>query len=189
VCAVCSDPALGHQAAGVTALGIDDQATVFQATDPDEQSTRPPAVDDLSTTGLVANDTTAIPLSVGKSPHHQPDGKTDTGPLAVGQQFGSRYLIIRLLGLGGMGAVYQTWDAVLGVAVALKVVRPEITRDPAAAREIDLRFKQELLLARQVTHKHVVRIHDMRSTSSCRWRGRWLRACRLPTRPASCTAT
>ncbi len=83
------------------------------------------------------------------------------GPLAIGQSFGSRYHIIRLLGLGGMGAVYQAWDAELGVAVALKVVRPEIAADPEAARDLERRFKRELLLARQVTHKNVVRIHDL----------------------------
>ena len=33
--------------------------------------------------------------------------------------------------------------------------------DPTAAREIERRFKRELLLARQVTHKNVVRIHDL----------------------------
>ncbi len=43
------------------------------------------------------------------------------GPLAVGQQFG-RYTIIRLLGLGGMGAVYQAWDEALEVPVAIKVL-------------------------------------------------------------------
>jgi serine/threonine protein kinase len=60
-----------------------------------------------------------------------------------------------------MGAVYQAWDAELGVAVALKVIRPEVMHDPAAAQDIERRFKQELLLARQVTHKNVVRIHDL----------------------------
>ncbi|HWN87007.1 MAG TPA: serine/threonine-protein kinase, partial [Vicinamibacterales bacterium] len=83
------------------------------------------------------------------------------GPLTVGQQFGVRYIVVRLLGIGGMGAVYQAWDSELAVMVAVKVVRPEVTRDPAAAQEIERRFKQELLLARQVTHRNVVRIHDM----------------------------
>ena len=84
-----------------------------------------------------------------------------TGPLAQGESFGARYHIIRLLGIGGMGAVYQAWDEVLGVAVAIKVIRPETMRDPRAAAEIERRFKRELLLARQVTHKNVVRIHDI----------------------------
>ena len=84
-----------------------------------------------------------------------------TGPLSVGQQFSPRYIIVKLLGIGGMGAVYQAWDGELSVMVALKVIRPEVTRDPAAARDIERRFKQELLLARQVTHKNVVRIHDL----------------------------
>jgi serine/threonine protein kinase/tetratricopeptide (TPR) repeat protein len=84
-----------------------------------------------------------------------------TGPLQLGESFGNRYHIIHLLGLGGMGAVYQAWDAELGVAVALKVVRPEVAADPETARMMEKRFKQELLLARQVTHKNVVRIHDL----------------------------
>ncbi len=83
------------------------------------------------------------------------------GPLAPGSSFGTRYRILRVLGAGGMGVVYQAWDAELGVAVALKVIRPEVNADPYAAREVERRFKRELLLARQVTHKHVVRIHDL----------------------------
>ena len=81
--------------------------------------------------------------------------------LHVGQNFGARYHIIRLLGLGGMGAVYQAWDQTLEVAVALKIILPEATPDPAAADDLEPRFKRELLLARQVTHKNVVRIHDL----------------------------
>ena len=66
-----------------------------------------------------------------------------------------------MLGIGGMGAVYQAWDAELGVVVALKVIRPEVAADPDATRMLERRFKQELLLARQVTHRNVVRIHDL----------------------------
>jgi serine/threonine protein kinase/predicted Zn-dependent protease len=84
-----------------------------------------------------------------------------TGPLKVGERFGPRYRITRVLGVGGMGAVYEAWDAELGVQVALKVIRPEVAADPSSARELERRFKRELLLARQVTHKNVVRIHDL----------------------------
>jgi tetratricopeptide (TPR) repeat protein len=85
----------------------------------------------------------------------------ETGPLVPGCPFGARYHIIRLLGIGGMGAVYQAWDAELAVAVAIKVIRPEVMADPEAAAEVERRFKRELLLAREVTHKNVVRIHDL----------------------------
>jgi serine/threonine protein kinase len=88
-------------------------------------------------------------------------GAGATGPLAAGAPFGARYRILRELGAGGMGVVYQAWDAELGVPIALKVVRPEVNADPQVAQEVERRFKRELLLARQVTHKHVVRIHDL----------------------------
>ena len=89
-----------------------------------------------------------------------PEGAQSGGPLRVGQSFGARYHIIKVLGVGGMGAVYQAWDAELGVAVALKVIRTDARRRSASS-EAEKRFKQELLLARQVTHKNVVRIHDL----------------------------
>jgi len=88
-------------------------------------------------------------------------GSMQVGMLAPGAAFGPRYHVIRLLGAGGMGAVYQAWDNELGVAVALKVIRPEVMMDPDGARDLERRFKRELLLARQVTHKNVVRIHDL----------------------------
>src|SRR5262245_27322774 len=85
----------------------------------------------------------------------------EAGPLAPGQSFGRRYHIKRLLGLGGMGAVYQGWDTELGIDVAIKLIRPEIMADQTVAGEIQRRFKRELLLARLVTHQNVVRIHDL----------------------------
>jgi serine/threonine protein kinase/tetratricopeptide (TPR) repeat protein len=83
------------------------------------------------------------------------------GPLTVGQNFGPRYHIIRCIGSGGMGAVYQAWDQELEVAVAVKVIRPDAVADAQAASELEKRFKRELVLARKVTHKNVVRIHDI----------------------------
>jgi tetratricopeptide (TPR) repeat protein len=60
-----------------------------------------------------------------------------------------------------MGAVYQAWDRELEVAVALKVIHPGAAATPEAARDLERRFKRELLLARQITHRNVVRIYDL----------------------------
>ncbi|HVH27516.1 MAG TPA: protein kinase [Vicinamibacterales bacterium] len=107
---------------------------------------------------LDAEASEAVTHVPGQTPSPSDD---QSGPLAIGERFGSRYRITRLLGLGGMGAVYEAWDAELGVSVALKVVRPEIAGDSTSAHDLERRFKRELLLARQVTHKNVVRIHDL----------------------------
>jgi tetratricopeptide (TPR) repeat protein len=80
--------------------------------------------------------------------------------LLPGTRLGSRYTVIRLLGRGGMGAVYQAYDDELGVAVAIKTILPGHA-DEYTRRDQVSRFKSELLLARQVTHKNVVRIHDL----------------------------
>ena len=81
--------------------------------------------------------------------------------LQAGQKFGSRYTILKKLGAGGMGAVYQAWDESLGVALALKVIRLDPSTSSEETRQLEARFKRELLLARQVTHPNVVRIHDL----------------------------
>jgi serine/threonine protein kinase/tetratricopeptide (TPR) repeat protein len=91
-----------------------------------------------------------------------------TGPLGIGETFG-RYHVIRLLGMGGMGAVYHAWDEILGISVALKVIRPDTTSDPAAVAQMNRRFKRELLLARKVTHDNVVRIHDLGELADIRY--------------------
>jgi tetratricopeptide (TPR) repeat protein/tRNA A-37 threonylcarbamoyl transferase component Bud32 len=81
--------------------------------------------------------------------------------LQPGHHFGSRYTIIRLLGSGGMAAVYQAWDETLGTAVALKLIRVAAGTPEVELRQLEDRFKRELKLARQVTHPNVVRIHDL----------------------------
>jgi serine/threonine protein kinase/tetratricopeptide (TPR) repeat protein len=80
-------------------------------------------------------------------------------PLEEGVVLGERYQILKRLGEGGMGAVYKARDHELDRLVALKVIRPELAGRPDILR----RFKQELILARQVTHKNVVRIFDLGS--------------------------
>jgi len=98
------------------------------------------------------------------------DDATATGlhahaDLAPGVVLAGRFRIERLLGVGGMGVVYRATDQSLDVPVALKLLRPELAARPQAFE----RFRQELLLARQVSNPHVVRIHDIGQHE-----GRWL---------------
>jgi len=87
---------------------------------------------------------------------------TVTGMLAAsellpGDRVAGRFVIGKLLGMGGMGVVHLARDEQLGVDVALKLLRPELASRPDAFE----RFRNELLLARQVSSPHVVRIHDL----------------------------
>jgi eukaryotic-like serine/threonine-protein kinase len=77
--------------------------------------------------------------------------------LQPGSVFANRYKIIKVLGEGGMGAVYKAQDLELERELALKIVRPELSNNP----EILQRFKQELILARQVTDRNIIRIFDL----------------------------
>src|SRR5204863_1842431 len=92
--------------------------------------------------------------------------QTDPGaPLEPGAILGDRYEILKSLGEGGMGAVYKARDRELDRLLALKVIRPELAGHPDILR----RFKQELLLARQVTHKNVIRIFDLGMAGGCKF--------------------
>jgi tetratricopeptide (TPR) repeat protein len=88
-------------------------------------------------------------------------GQGEQETLLAGTKLGTRYTVLKLLGRGGMGAVYQAYDDELGVAVAIKTILPGHGSDAYTRRDQVSRFKSELLLARQVTHKNVVRIHDL----------------------------
>lgn len=77
--------------------------------------------------------------------------------LPVGAVIGQRYEVLQVLGRGGMGAVYKARDREVNRVVALKVIRP----DMAGNASILERFKQELVLSHQVTHRNVVRIYDL----------------------------
>src|SRR5262245_15434847 len=98
-------------------------------------------------------------MQLTPEPSGSPDEDATVGHIVPqgGSQFGTRYQIICKLGEGGMGTVYKAIDNDLNRTVALKVVRPTLTDDP----KIIQRFKQELLLASKISHKNILRIHDL----------------------------
>ncbi len=77
--------------------------------------------------------------------------------LTPGQVLANRFEIGRLLGRGGMGAVYEATDRELGTRVALKILRPEI----ASSERAHARFRREITLARRVTHPNACRVFDL----------------------------
>jgi len=113
------------------------------------------------------NDASAVPESeqtlVGGNTEHE-KGRRSTerdelahAELTPGCFLGKRYKILRELGEGGMGRVLQAEDCELDRVVALKIIRPELARNAQTLK----RFKQELILARQITHRNVIRVYDL----------------------------
>ena len=116
--------------------------------------TLPPPSDTLGgTMGGTMGGTQAWSVAVTPRPSSEAAAK---GQLEPGFLLAERFEILDLLGEGGMGAVYKARDREVERLVALKLIRPEMASHPVILR----RFKQELILARQVTHRNVIRIFD-----------------------------
>jgi len=77
--------------------------------------------------------------------------------LPVGGTFAGRYQVTEELGKGGMGRVYKAYDTEIGEHVALKVLKPEISADESIVE----RFRNELKLARRISHRNVCRMFDL----------------------------
>jgi serine/threonine protein kinase/tetratricopeptide (TPR) repeat protein len=77
--------------------------------------------------------------------------------LETGTTFARRYQVIEELGKGGMGRVYKVFDTEVREKLALKLLKPEIATDAATIE----RFRNELRLARTVSHRNVCRMHDL----------------------------
>jgi eukaryotic-like serine/threonine-protein kinase len=100
---------------------------------------------------------TLAPGAAGAARGHEPQ---------VGQLFASRYEIQSVLGQGGMGIVYKAHDRDLDDVVAIKTLRGEaLSADPTL---LD-RFKQEIRLARRITHPNILRTHDLGETNGLRY--------------------
>jgi serine/threonine protein kinase/Flp pilus assembly protein TadD len=83
--------------------------------------------------------------------------ETSREELATGSTFAGRYQIIEELGQGGMGKVYKAFDKEVNVRVALKLIKPEIAADKATIE----RFRNELKVARDISHKNICRMYDL----------------------------
>jgi len=81
--------------------------------------------------------------------------------LSPGEMLEGRFRILELLGRGGMGEVYRAEDLTLGEPVALKLVRAEWRSDPAMLA----RFRDEVRLARRISHPNVCRVFGFRTCS------------------------
>jgi serine/threonine protein kinase len=68
-----------------------------------------------------------------------------------------RYQVLKELGRGGMGIVFQAYDKHLQEQVAIKILSPLLSNDPDALE----RLKREVSAARRITHPNVIRIHDI----------------------------
>lgn len=83
--------------------------------------------------------------------------QTPTTFMNVTSALESRYQILKELGRGGMGVVFQAYDKQLKEQVAIKVLSPLLSSDPDALE----RLKREVSSARRITHPNVIRIHDI----------------------------
>jgi len=82
----------------------------------------------------------------------------EEGRFPAGTVLAGRYRVLGLLGKGGMGEVYRAYDQILNQAVALKFLAHERMDEAALAR-----FRNEVRIARQVSHPNVCRVYDIGS--------------------------
>lgn len=82
------------------------------------------------------------------------------GLLQPGTVIEERYRVVQKLATGGMGEVYQVEHIQLGKAMAIKVMRPELSRAP----DFVARFKREAIAASRIGHLNIVDISDFGQT-------------------------
>ncbi len=76
---------------------------------------------------------------------------------SIGEVINDRYVVLSLLGQGGMGAVYKVRDLVLEEDLALKILLPHFVTDAAVTE----RFINEVRITRKIAHPNIVRVHDI----------------------------
>lgn len=130
-----------------------------QATSLHQQST--PAMHDQSTMSGRRRPQQSQ-LSSGGSPVKGAANAAETIPPELHKQ--KKYRVIRLLGRGGMGAVYEADHTMMRRKVAIKVISPSLISDPQALQ----RFELEVVAAAQLDHPNVARAYDADQFGSMR---------------------
>jgi serine/threonine-protein kinase len=91
-----------------------------------------------------------------RHPVTPPSSAPEEGRFPAGTVLAGRYRIMGLLGHGGMGEVYKAFDLILNQTVALKFLAPAHISEAAL-----IRFRNEVRIARQVSHPNVCRVYDL----------------------------
>jgi serine/threonine protein kinase len=116
--------------------------------------------------------TRTVAMSTPRATPSSPDRRTSSqrhtsasspGRFAPGHLLAGRYRIVAMLGKGGMGEVYRADDLSLEQPVALKFLPEAIAGNPDALA----RFRNEVRIARQVSHPNVCRMYDLGEADGC----------------------
>lgn len=87
-------------------------------------------------------------------------GAVDFYKSLIGRTLDDSYRVEKLIGSGGMGAVFLATHLALGNSVAVKVLSPALTSDPALVK----RFQREAKVGGQLTHPNIIRVQDFGKT-------------------------
>jgi eukaryotic-like serine/threonine-protein kinase len=103
-------------------------------------------------------------MGLGESPTITPmdglEGRESSPTNLLGQVLDGKYEVVRLLGEGGMGVVYEARHTTIGSRAAVKVLHPEAARQPESLA----RFKREAQAAGTIGHPNIVRVLDIGQT-------------------------
>jgi eukaryotic-like serine/threonine-protein kinase len=151
---VCS---VDHELNQKVAKLVDEQRAALPAGPVGETRGREPVPSGTAATAPAPGGDLALDRTATLAPRTSPQGSSPSS-IEAGQVLAGRYRIQRLLGRGGMGAVYLADDEVLHELVALKVISSAFSADEAA---MAARFRREASAARKVSSPSVIRIHDL----------------------------
>ncbi|MEX2181602.1 MAG: protein kinase [Gemmatimonadaceae bacterium] len=155
------------EAAGEVEQGTYVPGTLASITARDDELGRLARVFDAMAAGIRAREVrlreqlrelrTDVTLATSEHRAARPDAGPDDA-IAAGTLLASRYEILNVIGRGGMGVVYRARDRELNEIIAVKtLLRALLDDDPVAAD----RFRSEIRLARRISHRNVVRTHDL----------------------------